>query len=370
MDDAVTPSVFYSQKIPSHKAIFRNGSVVSQSTPSPSVKRKATCRAKLDINNKKKKTDNSSISSQDSENMSEGGSGAGSDNDSSLLSDLDASNLSTESERGGRPKDKDRLIAKGSRRSRDHAPSVSESNRLKDPQSQDSSSNSAILPAPIPPSLSQAEANEPITKAFLTECFDRFDSRLGKHEKKVNDKIKKIAKHTVKNTKDISKVKEKVTKVDEELPKINERIDKLESSLPSTFDDRIKKVMAEQRSNAFRERMAVEINEHRKKLIFFNVKIENEEEAKGWVKSTLEGLKHITEVQLKGIQNANYFALPKSQDNRHNHTTHVQVTFSNEGLKVTAFSNVIKDGIMKNRQDKLTLSLRLTERKLNILIKN
>ena len=77
------------------------------------------------------------------------------------------------------------------------------------------------------------------------------DDRFDEIESKVNSKVKRIAKHTVKNTSDIKAVKTRVSELESDIPKVNERLDNLEANLPKNFDDRIKKVMAEQRSNAF-----------------------------------------------------------------------------------------------------------------------
>ena len=106
-----SPTIHTKQKNPIFGAVHSQGKKVA--TPPHPVKRKANCRAKLDVIQKKSRKDEFSVSSSDSEDMSPRrdsnvSGGEVLNNSGSSLSDLDASNLSTGSERESRDRNKDR----------------------------------------------------------------------------------------------------------------------------------------------------------------------------------------------------------------------------------------------------------------------
>ena len=400
--ESLDSSYLVKQKTPVYRETFRKNSdssltVVAASSPSYNQgKRKAKTVAYIDLPPRKMSRNDSLSSIEDETPVNRRGAGGtgmrGAEADISSLSDNDA--IDTNDERNRTTQDMSLLgdsrrlkeKRKASRRAREHAPSVSESNRVNGPGSQPLARSSLLtgnistfssLTSSAPPTLTVSPAlppalpgtsaginngnipqgsnpsavngDEVITKSLLLDCFNDskadFNKRFDDLELTQNRRYRKVTLHTKKHQTQITDLTTRL-----------EALETKEKDEDKNLEEKIEKMMDEKFKERFHDKLRAEIKLHNKKLMFFNVKEKVPEAARKFVKGLIEGRQGLKEHQKTGIKFMKVVDLPKSNSNQVHDTTHVEVTFANEDLKIAIFQKLLTDKVLQARTDKLRVT--------------
>ena len=348
--------------------------IVCSSSPKPNLKRRATTRAPLDMTRKYSRNDSLSSDEEDRGTIADASSSLDSLDDSGDEGNrtvrADKSLLNAETSR----REKDRKKKTGGRRARDHAPSISEANRtgpitsfnnsqlpnltVNTQSASGSASGNTSVSASAPQSssgnlgekdkapsviqLDENEEDEPITKGFLVKALNIHSTDLNE---KFDKKYSKLKRHTKKHRSEIDDLRERL-----------EKLEAREKEMPKMIEDKAKEIVDARMSEAFENKLRTEIQEHRKKLMFFNVPAILPVDARKWVRELITKRTGLKPHQVTGLKFMKVMDLDKSHDNLKYDSTHVEVTFANEDLKIVIFQKLLNDKVLANRTDKLVVT--------------